>query len=91
MAGSIIVDGERRMIDGAVFFLIGRVDRRNGDPGTFNAADDTTGTNWQYPTSYWVAIDPVSGQTRIAECVPGATSREASQQYVREGLISQGL
>jgi len=87
----LIVDGERRMVDGAVFFLIGRVDRRNGISSTFDAADDTTGANWQYPTSYWVAIDPVSGQTRIAECVPGATSREASQQYVREGLISQGL
>ena len=87
----LIVDGARRMVDGAVFFLIGRVDRRNGIQSEFNTADDTTGANWQYPTSYWVVIDPVSGQTRIAECVPGATTLEASQQYAREGLISQGL
>ncbi|MGI9459458.1 MAG: pilus assembly FimT family protein [Pirellulales bacterium] len=87
----LIVDGERRMVDGAVFFLIGRVDRRGQSDTTFNSADDTTGANWQYPTSYWVVIDPVSGQTRIAECVPGASTLEASQQYAREGLISQGL
>ena len=80
--------------DGAVFFLIGRVDRRNQDydPAAGpSASDDTLGANWQYPTSYWVVIDPVSGQTRIAECFQGATTPEASQQYVREGLISQGL
>ena len=80
--------------DGAVFFLIGRVDRRanlyNSAAGP-SATDDTLGANWQYPTSYWVVIDPVSGQTRIAECFQGATTPEASQQYVREGLISQGL
>lgn len=87
----LIIGGTRTMVDGAVFFLIGRVDRRNGIQSEFNTADDTTGANWQYPTSYWVVIDPVSGQTRIAECVPEATSLEASQQYAREGLISQGL
>jgi hypothetical protein len=57
--------------NGAVFFLIGRVDRRNQDynPGAGpSVTDDTVGANWQYPTSYWVVIDPVSGQTRIAEC-----------------------
>ena len=87
----LIISGTRTMVDGAVFFLIGRVDRRNGIQSEFNTADDTTGANWQYPTSYWVVIDPVSGQTRIAECVPEATSLEASQRYAREGLISQGL
>ncbi|MFL2861423.1 MAG: Tfp pilus assembly protein FimT/FimU [Pirellulales bacterium] len=90
----LVINGSRTPINGAVFFLIGRVDRRanlyNSAAGP-SATDDTVGANWQYPTSYWVAIDPVSGQTRIAECVPGATTREASQQYVREGLISQGL
>ena len=91
----LVINGTRTIINGAVFFLIGRVDRRGLLPGTFDPADDTTGANWQYPTSYWVVIDPVSGQTRIAECslqpVTGLTALEASQQYAREGLISQGL
>ena len=91
----LVINGSRTPINGAVFFLIGRVDRRGLLPGTFDPADDTTGANWQYPTSYWVVIDPVSGQTRIAECslqpVTGLTALEASQQYAREGLISQGL
>ena len=62
---------DRIVPEGAVFFLIGRVDRRNQDydPAAGpSATDDTLGANWQYPTSYWVVIDPVSGQTRIAEC-----------------------
>ncbi|MDB4365775.1 type II secretion system GspH family protein [Pirellulales bacterium] len=91
----LVINGTRRIINGAVFFLIGRVDRRSQSDTSFNPADDTTGANWQYPTSYWVVIDPVSGQTRIAECslqsVTGLTAMEASQQYAREGLISQGL
>ncbi len=90
----LVINGSRTPINGAVFFLIGRVDRRanlyNSAAGP-SATDDTLGANWQYPTSYWVVIDPVSGQTRIAECFQGATTPEASQQYVREGLISQGL
>jgi prepilin-type N-terminal cleavage/methylation domain-containing protein len=91
----LVINGTRTIIDGAVFFLIGRVDRRGQSDTTFNSADDTTGANWQYSTSYWVVIDPVSGQTRIAECslqpVTGLPDLEASQQYARNGLISQGL
>ncbi len=67
----LVINGSRTPINGAVFFLIGRVDRRanlyNSAAGP-SATDDTLGANWQYPTSYWVVIDPVSGQTRIAEC-----------------------
>lgn len=89
----LIIDGTRNVVDGPVFFLIGRSDRRNGDPTAWNATDDTSGANWQYPTSYWVAIDPTSGQTRIAECAPtnSLVRVEESQRYVREGLITQGL
>ena len=91
----LVINGARRIINGAVFFLIGRVDRRGQSIATLDPADDTIGANWQYPTSYWVVIDPVSGQTRIAECslqpVAGLTALEASQTYAREGLISQGL
>ena len=91
----LVINGTRTMINGAVFFLIGRVDRRGQSNATLDPADDTIGANWQYPTSYWVVIDPVSGQTRIAECSlqpeAGLTALEASQQYARKGLISQGL
>ena len=86
--------GTRRIVSGPVFLLVGRVDRRGQSyvaAAGPSATDDTVGANWQYPTSYWIAIDPVSGQTRIAECRTGFTSPEDSQEYVREGLISQGL
>ncbi len=90
----VVRNGNRIILTGAVFFLIGRADRRGlsyDSAAGPSATDDTIGANWQYPTSYWIVIDPVSGQTRIAECVSGVTSVKASQQYVREGLISQGL
>ena len=91
----LVINGSRTPINGAVFFLIGRVDRRANPYDSAagpSATDDTIGANWQYPTSYWVAIDPVSGQTRIAECYPVARSEVVdSQEYVRKGLISQGL
>ncbi len=89
-----VIRNGSRIIPRAVFFLIGRADRRGlsyDSAAGPSATDDTIGANWQYPTSYWIVIDPVSGQTRIAECVSGVTSVKASQQYVREGLISQGL
>ncbi len=67
----VVRNGNRIILTGAVFFLIGRADRRgqlyNRDGGPFST-DDTIGANWQYSTSYWIVIDPVSGQTRIAEC-----------------------
>ena len=90
----LVEAGARRMISGPVFLLVGRVDRRGQSyvaAAGPSATDDTIGANWQYPTSYWIAIDPVSGQTRIAECRPGVALREDSQEYIREGLISQGL
>ncbi len=90
----VVRNGNRIILTGAVFFLIGRADRRGlsyDSAAGPSATDDTIGANWQYPTSYWIVIDPVSGQTRIAECVSGATLVKDSQQYVREGLISQGL
>ena len=67
----VVRNGNRIILTGAVFFLIGRADRRgqlyNRNAGPFST-DDTIGANWQYPTSYWIVIDPASGQTRIAEC-----------------------
>jgi prepilin-type N-terminal cleavage/methylation domain-containing protein len=83
----------RRAVTGAVFLLIGRLDRINGDPNaanTFNSTDDATGANWQYPDSWWVAIDPLTGMTKIAECKPGVATVEDSQQWVREALLASG-
>lgn len=90
----LIVGGSRIVPDGTVFLLIGRVDRRGGGYNASagpSASDDTIGANWQYPTSYWVGIDPASGQTRIAECVPGCATVLDSQEWVRAALVTQGL
>jgi len=83
----------RRPVTGALFLLIGRLDRVNGDPNaanTFNSANDSTGANWQYPDSWWVAIDPLTGMTKIAECKPNSVSVEDSQEWVREALLASG-
>ena len=90
----LVVNGARTFADGAVFLLVGRSDRRgfSYDSSAGPAAsDDAIGANWQYPTSYWVGIDPASGHTRIAECVPGATTVVDSQDWVRAALVTQGL
>lgn len=90
----LVVGGTRIVPDGSVFLLVGRVDRRgssyNASAGP-SASDDTIGANWQYPTSYWVGIDPASGQARIAECVPGCANDLDSQEWVRAALVTQGL
>jgi len=88
----------RRAVTGAVFLLVGRLDRVPINPTgpnqpnlpTFDPADDSTGANWQYPDSWWVAIDPLTGMTKIAECKPGAATVEDSQQWIREALLASG-
>jgi len=91
---TLVINRVRTIPDGTVFLLIGRVDRRDGGYNASagpSASDDTIGANWQYPTSYWVGIDPASGQTRIAECVPGSATVVDSQDWVRAALVTQGL
>ena len=92
---TLVINGIRTIPDGTVFLLVGRSDRRGNlyNPAAGpSAVDDTIGTNWQYPTSYWVAIDPVSGQTRLAECQPSVGNDvEASQQWAREAMTAIGL
>jgi type II secretory pathway pseudopilin PulG len=88
----------RVTVTGPVFFLVGRVDRANNDPtvaSTYDGTDDSTGFNWQYGDSFWIAIDPASGLVKTAEClpVPGAinvtipatlaTALTTSQQFIR--------
>jgi hypothetical protein len=50
-----------------VYLLIGRADRVAQD---FVASPtvDSAGANWQYPDSFWVAIDPATGVVKTAEC-----------------------
>jgi prepilin-type N-terminal cleavage/methylation domain-containing protein len=83
-------------VNGPVFLLVGRSDRAGQDPATFNAADDSTGANWQYSDSFWIGIDPMSGVAKVAECVPnpaGGTDYDrllASQAWIRRALLTEG-
>ena len=82
---------------GAVFLLIGRPDRV-GQASSVNAGgnDDTVGANWQYPDSFWIAIDLSTGAATSAECKPnavGANDTEKlldSQEWIRRGLLAGG-
>jgi len=89
----------RRAVTGPVYLLVGRVDRvienpnlapDPNQPANLDAADDTTGANWQYPDSWWVAIDPMTGVAKAAECVPGAGDVVASQAWIRAALLGTG-
>lgn len=90
----IIRGGSRLGVVGPVFLLVGRVDRAGNDSAVGagpSASDDSVGANWQYPTSYWIAIDPTSGQVRTAECKPNVANEEGSREWARSALVSQGL
>ena len=81
----------RQTVTGAVFLLLGRADRA-GQAFVANksAADDSLGANWQYPDSIWIAIDPMTGAVRTAECVTSSTSVTDSQAWVRQALLATG-
>lgn len=81
----------RRSITGPVFLLVGRADRCIGEPNpSKDPDDDSTGANWQYPDSWWIAIDPMTGIAKSAECTPGATTVLESQTWVRQALLGSG-
>jgi prepilin-type N-terminal cleavage/methylation domain-containing protein len=87
----------RLTVTGPIFLLLGRADRAGEpNPGSFNAGDDSTGCNWQYPDSYWIGIDPFTGVAKAAECKPnpqGVTVIERlidSQGWIRELLLTGG-
>lgn len=96
----LMTNGIRRSPDGPVFLLVGRSDRANPNPTTFNAGDDSTGFNWQYSDSYWIGIDPLTGVAKIADCAVGATAATeiaagrtplvASQVFIRSQLLATG-
>ena len=82
---------------GPLFLLIGRSDRAGNsyDPSA-GPADDSIGANWQYPDSYWVAVDPLTGTSRTAECDMATTGPSdiarviESQRWIRQVLQTGG-
>jgi type II secretory pathway pseudopilin PulG len=93
----IMIGPSRYAVNGMIFLLVGRVDRAGGEYAKLNSSDDSLGANWQYADSYWVAIDPMTGVTKTAECRPDEGVAAASltnlqkygklidsQQFVRE-------
>jgi prepilin-type N-terminal cleavage/methylation domain-containing protein len=86
----------RLTVTGPLFLLVGRVDRAGQASAVLNAADDSLGANWQYPDSVWIAIDPMTGVVRSAECKPnavGANDTERlldSQEWIRQALLMGG-
>jgi prepilin-type N-terminal cleavage/methylation domain-containing protein len=79
----------RIAVTGPVYLLIGRADRVAQD-FVPNPADDSAGANWQYPDSFWVAIDPATGVVKTAECMASGTSVTESQTWIRDALLSTG-
>jgi prepilin-type N-terminal cleavage/methylation domain-containing protein len=75
---------------GPVFLLVGRADRCGQAMAALSADDDSLGANWQYPDSYWIGIDMLSGVCKTAECRPNATDVIDSQLYIRQALLKGG-
>jgi type II secretory pathway pseudopilin PulG len=70
-----------------VYLLVGRPDRVGNTPSTsLSANDDSLGANWQYASSWWIAIEPLTGNVRSAECRPNATTVTESQEFIRGQL-----
>lgn len=91
----ILKNDVRKTVNGPIFLLIGRTDRAGAsysNTGGPTAADDSIGANWQYPSSYWIAIDPASGQVRTSECQPNVGDDVvASRAWASQALVSQGM
>lgn len=87
----LIVNGQRKTVTGSVLLLVGRADRAGQDYSAgAGSADDTVGANWQYPDSYWIGIDPMTGVVRTAACTPGKATAVDSQQWIRQNLLASG-
>lgn len=70
-----------------VYLLVGRPDRvGNAYASPLSSDDDSLGTNWQYPDSWWIAIDPLTGTVRSAECRANATTVTEAQEFIRNLL-----
>jgi hypothetical protein len=57
---------------------------------TLSPTDDSLGANWQYPDSFWIGIDILSGVCKTAECRPNATGVIDSQLFIRQALLKGG-
>ena len=86
----LVIGAYRYTVTGPVYLLIGRADRAGQGYGTLNTNDDSLGANWQYPDSYWIAIDPLTGLVRTSECTPNATTVLESQAWIRQALLAGG-
>ena len=102
----LVIGAYRYTVTGPVYLLIGRADRAGQGYGTLNINDDLLGANWQYPDSYWIAIDPITGLVRTAECAPEVSSWNSppsswtgtliewklfrSQDWIRQALLAGG-
>jgi hypothetical protein len=88
MRGPTLTAGSTRVIpQHPVYLLIGRADRAgNAAAAPLDPADDSLGANWQYPDSWWIAIDPLTGTVRSAECRANATTVTESQEFIRNLL-----
>lgn len=84
----------RHPVVGPVYLLIGRTDRAGNNPAILSNTDDSVGANWQYSDSYWIAIDPMTGVARTAECTRQAGLATdnvfASQSFIRSEIGSGG-
>jgi type II secretory pathway pseudopilin PulG len=82
---------ERNIVVGPVFLLVGRSDRAGqSEVANLTSDDDTLGANWQYPESHWLAIDPLTGMVKVAECVGGSADVIGSQALIRQALLATG-
>ena len=86
----LIANSSRISINGPVFLLIGRSDRAGQSYASLSSTDDSLGANWQYGDSFWIAIDPLTGVAKVAECTPGATDPVTSQTYIRSDILATG-
>ena len=86
----LFVNNTRVNATGPVFLLLGRSDRAGNAAAALSATDDSVGANWQYADSFWIAIDPLSGVAKTAECKPKATDVFDSQSFIRSELLAGG-
>jgi prepilin-type N-terminal cleavage/methylation domain-containing protein len=75
---------------GPVMLLVGQSIRAGQAFAALNPSDDSVGANWQYPDSFWIAIDPASGIAKAAECAAGAADVVGSQAFIRSELSTGG-
>jgi type II secretory pathway pseudopilin PulG len=90
---------KRLTVTGPLFLLVGRAIRAEGNvaaAATYNATDDSSGANWQYHDSFWIAIDPETGIVKSAECMARrsdgtlVTDVIESQTLIRQQLLADG-